>query len=223
MCKNSRALMRAVIVASFLAAGLCALSCTNNVTKVVQQPGSGEGLPGGPRPSEPCSPGDRTFAIDAFDTTPADEAGAACDVGNLLDEDGSVTGIAASGGGKATLVGREVNGCIGVEFGEGIVLASLTMKMGQTSGMCGHACTEGGKDGCGTGGKVQIFVGPSFDKLEWLQQLTLTQRDLHEYSVAVHRSYAARFAVICREATPETGDDVAIDVVSGLCGEPPQN
>lgn len=218
MCKNTRALMRAVAILALIPVAIAAVSCTTTVNKVNQQNGTGDGIPGGPRESQPCSPGNETFAIDAFDVTPKEEAGAACDVANMLDGDDTAGGI-AGGAGKATLVGREVNGCVGVEFGNDIVLSSLIMKMRPVSGMCGHACTEG-KDGCGTGWKLQIFVGPALDRLQWLQQLSLTTKDAFEYRVAVHSTYKARFAVICREATPATGDDIAIDIVSGLCGDP---
>jgi hypothetical protein len=213
--------MRAVsLVVAAATALLLVSSCTHTVNKIVEDPGPGEGLPGGPRASEPCKPGSETFAIDAFDVTPS-EAGAACDIANVLDEDGSMTGIAGGSGAVATIAGQKVNGCVGVEFGESIVLASLVMRMRPVSGACGHACTEGGSEGCGTGWKIGIFVGPSFDKLQYLQQLSLTTKDVFEYRVAVHRTYNARFAVVCREATPETGDDVAIDSISGLCGDPP--
>lgn len=213
--------MRHPLLFAFVASAVAAISCTNNVNVVKKDPGPGEGIPGGPRESVPCKTGEQTFAIDAFDVTPSEEAGGACDVDKILDEDGAITGLAA-GSGKATLVGHDVNGCVGVEFGEGIVLASLIMKMRAVSGMCGHSCTEGGKEGCGTGWKVGIYVGPSFDDVEYLQQLSLTTKDTFEYRVAVHKTYAARVAVICREATPATGDDIGIDLVSGLCGDPPK-
>lgn len=219
MCKNTRALMRAFSLLALIPVAVAAVSCTTTVNKVTQDSGNGEGIPGGPRESQPCNPGDETFAIDAFDVTPGEGAGVACDVEKVLDGDDAPMGIAASAT-KATLVGRDVNGCVGVEFGDGIVLSSLIMKMRPVSGMCGHACTEGGDTGCGTGWKVQIFVGPAFDKLQWLQQLSLTTKDSFEYRVAVHSTYKARYAVICREATPASGDDIAIDVVSGLCGDP---
>ena len=200
------------------------VACENKVIKTTA-PGTGEeGLPDGERASEKCTKaGQPTIGVNAFDTTPGSEAeGLVCDIGNVLDEDEAVTGLARPGAGKGTLVGHEVNGCVGVKFGDGNTISSLIMKMRPLSGMCGHSCTEGGSDGCGTGWKVQIFVGPSFEKLQWLQQLSLTTKDLFEYRVAVHASYKARFAVLCREATPETGDDIGIDSISGLCGEPPK-
>jgi hypothetical protein len=216
--------MRAVPVLAFAAVALFVVSCTENKILVKNEPGAGEGLPGGPRESVPCTKaGAATFAIDAFDVTPDGADGAACDVANVLDEDDSLTGIARTGGGKATLVGHDVNGCIGVQFGTGVTISSLIMKMRPLSGTCGHACTTGGSNGCGTGWKVGIYVGPGFDKLQYLQQLSLTQKDLFEYRVAVHSSYRASHAVLCREATPESGDDIGIDIISGLCGEPPKD
>lgn len=224
MCQNSPALMRPVSVLAFLAVTLLAVACENKVIKTDPPAGPEEGLPGGERESVPCGKaGDPTYAVDAFDITPGDEStGLACDVANVLDEDDALTGLARPGAAKGTVVGKEVNGCVGVKFSNGVTISSLVMRMRPLSGMCGHACKEGGSDGCGTGWKVQLFVGPSFDKLQWLQQVSLTKPELFEYRVAVHRSFAAQYAVICREATPETGDDIGIDSVSGLCGDPPK-
>lgn len=200
------------------------IACENKVIKT-EAPGTGEeGLPEGDRASEACTKaGTATIAVNAFDVTPGTEAdGLVCDLANVLDEDDNLTGLARPGAAKGTLQGRDVNGCVGVKFGDGNTISSLIMRMRPLSGMCGHSCKEGGAEGCGTGWKVQIFVGPSFEKLEWLQQLSLTTPELFEYRVAVHRSYAAQYAVVCREATPETGDDIGIDVISGLCDDPPK-
>jgi len=200
------------------------IACENKVIKNEAPAGGGEsGLPGGAREGTPCAKtGDPTYGIDAFDTTPgAEDAGLVCDIANVLDEDDNLTGLARPGAAKGSLFGHDVNGCVGVQFSEGVVLSSLVMRMRPLSGMCGHSCKEG-TDGCGTGWKVQVFVGPSIDDLQWLQQVSLTTKDLFEYRVAVHSSYKARFAVLCREATPETGDDIGIDIISGLCGDPPK-
>jgi hypothetical protein len=216
--------MRPAYVFSFAAVAFLAVACENKVIKTQAPAGGESGLPGGPREGAPCTKvGEATFAIDAFDSTPgAEDAGLVCDVANVLDEDDNLTGLARPGAAKGTLFGHEVNGCVGVQFSEGVVLSSLVMRMRPLSGMCGHACKEGGADGCGTGWKLQVFVGPSLNEVEWLQQVSLTTKDLFEYRVAVHSSYKARFAVVCREATPETGDDIGIDSISGLCGEPPK-
>ena len=217
--------MRHVAVLAFLSVTTLALACENKVIKADNSSGGpGEGLPEGERETVPCTKaGNPTDAVNAFDVTPGSEAeGLVCDLGNVLDEDDAMTGLARPGAAKGTLLGKEVNGCVGVKFGDGNTISSLVMRMRPLSGMCGHNCTQGGDDGCGTGWKVQIFVGPSFEKLEWLQQLSLTKPEMEEYRVAVHRSYAAQYAVVCREATPETGDDIGIDVIWGLCDEPPK-
>ena len=215
---------RASAFFAFAAVTSLVVACENKVIKN-ETPGTGqEGLPEGERETIKCAKaGDPTDAVNVFDITPGTEAeGLVCDTANALDEDGNLTGLARPGAAKGKLLGREVNGCVGVKFGNGNTISSLVMKMRPLSGMCGHSCTEGGENGCGTGWKVQIFVGPSFEKLEWLQQLSLTTQDLFEYRVAVHRSFAAQYAVVCREATPETGDDIGIDVLWGLCDEPPK-
>lgn len=218
--------MRPAFASAFAFAVVACLvvACENKVIKNDTPGTGGEGLPEGERETVKCTKaGEATAGVNAFDTTPGTEAeGLACDVGNVLDEDDNLTGLARPGAAKGALLGKEVNGCVGVKFGNGNTISSLIMRMRPLSGMCGHACKEGGDEGCGTGWKVQIFVGPSFEKLEWLQQLSLTTLDLFEYRVAVHRSFAAQYAVVCREATPETGDDIGIDAISGLCDEPPK-
>jgi hypothetical protein len=215
MCENTAAPMRASLASLLGVLALLGASCTNKVIKQTQP--AGEGLPGGPRPSEPCKSGDQTFGIDAFDVTPSEDAGSVCDVGNVLDEDGSVAGAsAASGGGKGDLVGFDVNGCVGVEFGEGIVLSSALLHMRPLSGSCGHSCTEG-DDGCGTGWKVRVYAGPSLDAIRHVQQVSLTTKDIKEYRLSIASEFEARFVVVCREATPDTGDDLGIDAISGFC------
>ncbi|AKV03898.1 hypothetical protein AKJ09_10561 [Labilithrix luteola] len=162
-------------------------------------------------------PGEVTLPIGAFDMTSSEGGGRACAVGNVLDEDGKFAAIASAGSATHELAGRAVNGCIGVEFGDDILLSSFIMKMRPTHGACGHSCTPGVETGCGTGWKVAIFVGPTLEELEFLQQLSLTTEDVFEYRVAVFKSNRARYAVICREPTPETGDDVEIDALAGFC------
>jgi hypothetical protein len=76
--------------------------------------------------------------------------GLVCEVDNLLDEDEMLTGLARPGPGKGTLMGHDVNGCVGVQFSDGVVLSSLIMKIQPASGMCGHSCIILMSDGCAT-------------------------------------------------------------------------
>jgi hypothetical protein len=217
-------LMRVASAFTFVLVTCLVVACEKKIIKQENNPGTEEGLPEGERESVKCAKaGDPTAAVNAFDTTPGTEAdGLVCDLGNVLDDDGNITGLSRPGASKGTMLGREVNGCVGVKFGDGNTISSLIMKMRPISGLCGHSCTQGGENGCGTGWKVQVFVGPSFEKIQWLQQISLTKPEMFEYRVAVHRTYAAQYAIVCREATPETGDDIAIDSISGLCDEPPK-
>lgn len=154
--------------------------------------------------------------IDAFDINPDATSGEACDVANVLDEDGNFAALDAPSAATHELAGRAVTGCLAAEFSEGVTLASLTMKMRPIGQGCGHACTPG-DDGCGTGWKVSLFAGPSLAKLEFVQELSLTTRDFFEYRVVLYERYKARFVAICREPTPTTGDDVAIESLYGFC------
>lgn len=201
------------MVATLGALGALVLACGADEP----EPGPGQGLPGS-RASTACTPGDHIFAIDAYNLTPSNSAGSVCGLANILDEDGKEANL-ASGAAPGLLLDREVNGCAAVEFSEGVTISSLIMKMRPTGSACGQSCSG---EGCGTGWKVGIFVGPSLDQLDYLQQLSLTQTETFEYRVAVYGARLARFAVVCREATPNTGDNIAIDALSGLCAQPPQ-
>lgn len=164
----------------------------------------------------PCKTGDTTLPIEAFDINEDEATGSACNVGRLLDADSSYTGLDWTGGGTRKLAGREVTGCVAVEFSDGVTLSSLSMNMRPVGTGCGHACTPG-DEGCGSGWKVSIFAGPSIEKLEFLQLLPLTTADMFEYRIAVYERFAAKFIAICREPTAAAGDDVAIESVYGFC------
>src|SRR5205085_6410069 len=88
------------------------VACENKVIKTEAPGGGEEGLPEGERASEKCTKaGTPTAGVNAFDTTPGTEAeGLACDIGNVLDQDENLTGLARPGAAKGTLLGHEVSG-----------------------------------------------------------------------------------------------------------------
>lgn len=196
----------------FVAAGGC------STTTIVKKDGTSGGAPAGQerRESVPCKGGDTTYPIEAFDISSDEASGSACNVGNVLDEDGSFAALDWPGSGTHKLAGRDVTGCLAAEFGDDITLSSLSMRMRPVGTGCGHACTPG-DDGCGSGWKVSIFAGPSIEELDFLQQLSLTTADFFEYRIAVYDRFKAKFIAICREPTPAEGDDIAIDSVYGFC------
>lgn len=203
-----------------LAAGvLVAVGLAGCTTKTIVQNGATSGSPpeeGGRRESVPCKTGDTTLPIEAFDINDDEATGSACNVGSVLDADSSYAALDWTGGGTRKLAGREVTGCVAVEFSDGVTLSSLSMNMRPVGTGCGHACTPG-DEGCGSGWKVSIFAGPSIEKLEFLQLLPLTTADMFEYRIAVYERFAAKFIAICREPTAAAGDDVAIESVYGFC------
>jgi hypothetical protein len=194
-------------------------ACTH--TKIIQESGGGAGDEdpagtGARREAKPCKPGGTTLPVDAYDINPDAESGQACAIENVLDDDGNVAGLDAPTDKTHEIDGRAVSGCVAAEFGEGITLTSLTMKMRPTAQGCGHECTPGA-DGCGTGAKLAIFAGPSLKRLAFIQELPLTSKDFFEYRIALYSEQQARFVAICREPKPQTGDDVAIDAIYGFC------
>ena len=201
------------------AAAAVAFACTNTVEKKTTSSASSSGNTGttGRRDSVPCKGNAATMPIEAFDVVPDEAQGKVCDLGDVLDQDGNLATIVRPGAATHKIAGRDVTGCVAVEFSDGVTLSSLVMKMRPVSGGCGHPCAAGGSEGCGTGWKLALFVGASLDKIQFLQQLSLTTSELFEYRVAVHKSYGAKFAIVCRDATPASGDDVGIDLISGLC------
>jgi hypothetical protein len=214
----SRVLSRfaaAVFVVSFAAVGC-------GTKTIIQQQGagsssSGPGAEATRRESVPCKSGANTYPIDAFDINTDDATGKTCDVGNVLDDDGALTVLSWSGNGTRQVVGHDVTACVAIEFSDGVTIKSLSMKMRAVAAGCGVTCTQGGTNGCGTGWKVSIFAGPTLDKIDFLQELSLTQQDFLEYRVVVYDRFKAKFVAICRDATPATGDSIAIDTVYGFC------
>ena len=190
--------------------------CTTNVIKQPGSSGAASGGETGRRESVACKSGDTTLPIEAFDINVDDATGNACNTGSILDDDGSFTALDWTGPGTHKLAGRDVAGCVAAEFSDGVTLSSLNMKIRPIGKGCAHECTPG-TDGCGTGWKIDIFAGPSIEKLDYLQQLSLTTAEFNEYRVVVYKRFEAKFIAICREPTPVTGDDIAIDAVSGFC------
>lgn len=198
---------------------LVVAACTH--TKIIQDSGGssgGEELEGtgDRRDAKPCKSGATTLPVDAYDINPDGESGQACQIANVLDDDGDVAGLDAPTDKTHEVDGRAVTGCIAAEFGEGITLTSLTMKMRPTAQGCTHECTPG-EDGCGTGVRLDIFGGPSIKGLKFIQELPLTTKDLFEYRIALYSQQQVRFVAVCRQPTPTTGDDVAIDTIYGFC------
>lgn len=181
--------------------------------------GGGDGALPPRRPSVPCAKGDVTAPIAVFDPNPAATIGQACGLGNVLDPDDVVTGLDWTGASTGKIDGRDVGGCVGVEFGEGIAISSVIMRMRPEKAACGHACTEGVAHGCDEPDDwgVHIFVGKSATSLEFLQALNLTERAFFEYRVSVNEVEKARFAVVCRKPGHAVSDDVVIDTIAALC------
>lgn len=201
-----------------MAVTVFALAAGGCTTTVVQSAASSSGGPAESdrRESVPCTPGDTTLPIQAFDINPDEATGQACNVGRALDADSSVAALDWAGAATHQLAGRDVTGCMAAEFSDGVTLSSLTMRMRPVGTGCGHACAPG-DEGCGTGWKVSVFAGPSIEKLDFLQMLSLTTAEFFEYRIAVYERFKAKFVAICREPTPAAGDDIAIESLYGFC------
>jgi hypothetical protein len=201
-----------------LGAVLTVTAASGCTKKIITQAGP-NGTPteeGTRRESVPCKKGNVTLPIEAFDINPGEASGTACNVEKVLDDDGSFAALDWPGTETHKLAGRDVTGCLAAEFGEGITLESLSMKMRAVGAGCGHACSEG-DDGCGSGWDISLFAGPSLGKLQFVQRLSLTTADPFEYKVVIYEAFKAKFVALCREPTPNTGDDIAIDALSGVC------
>lgn len=211
---SSRFLVRSFVAVAAVLVSASGCSSKSNDSK-------GASSTGGPAPTErretvPCKDGAITLPVEAFDINPEEASGTTCNIGNVLDEDGSFAALDWSGDATHKIDGRDVTGCLAAEFGDGITIKSLSMKMRPVSSGCGHACTPG-DEGCGNGWKLSVFAGPSLEELGFLQELELTKTEFFEYRIQVAQRFKAKFVAICRAPTPAAGDDLAIDSLYGFC------
>ncbi len=206
-----------VLVISALGA-MTSLGCT---TTVIESPpasvdGPTEDPPDAVPDAQSCSEEGIALPVAITDATPASAEGTSCGHESANAEDGTPAIVTWTGPAKGKLDAIDVGGCLLVQFGKGVKLKSLTMKMRPVAGGCGHTCSPGDK-GCGTGWGVQIFAGTSPTKLKHVQTLTLTTGDFFEYRIAVSESYAAKYMAICKAPTGPDTDDIALDSVYGFC------
>ncbi len=166
--------------------------------------------------TQACSEEGIALPVAITDATPAGAEGTSCDHESALADDGTPAIASWAGPSKGTIDSIDVGGCLLAQFGTGVKLKSLTMKLRPVAGGCGHTCSPG-DEGCGTGWGVELFAGTSPKKLKHVQTLTLTTGDFFEYRVAVSASYAAKYMAICKAPTGTDTDDIALDSVYGFC------
>lgn len=159
-----------------------------------------------------CTTGGLALPTRAINVTPAAD-GVACNIDNVLTENGAYAGLDRpldQPNNLGRLAGREVTGCIAVEFSKPISAARIRM-LGVPEA-CGHRCG----DACGSGHDVDIFAGTSEDSLQFIQEFksigaTLTTRD-----VTISNA-TARFVAVCRQSWGPKRDDIAVDSITGTC------
>lgn len=112
--------------------------------------------------------GTSVFAVKASDVSPGEGGlvGPACNVDNVLRQDEKLAGLERSNdfnNGTGLLGGKQVTGCVVVEFADLVNLASIVVRMAPTPNARGKAC---GADACGTGHTAQVFTGDSLAALQ---------------------------------------------------------
>lgn len=160
-----------------------------------------------------------------------DPQAVACDVGNVLEEDGKTANLDrqrdANFKGKASLGGVGVAGCVLVRFDDAVPLADLTVtvKLGPIGDGCGVSpCTVDDGDGqnCGTpeGRQAFVFAGATPTTLTPLANPKYTADDLQTYAMPPQNKPPAgsHYVAVCRGATVSVKrDDVAVDAIWATC------
>lgn len=171
---------------------------------------------GGPTGTTRCdAPGAILRPAVAYEATPNDGNGTACNVENALAEDGAVAGVDRTYTGRVPEIdGEAVNGCLGVELAEETRLAKVVVRMAAANDACGVSPCEPNPEGCGTGRDTSIFVGTSRESLEVLAAVPITS-ELQTYTLDVNQS--VKVVVVCRNAWGDKRDDVVVDAIYGIC------
>lgn len=133
----------------------------------------------------------------------------------MLAEDGNVAGLDKDGT-VIKLSGFDVDGCVGVEFPEGVTIKDLLVRAGAVENACGTSPC-GGDGGCGSGHTMAVFVGTSPDTLTLAIYMLPISGVLAAYEVAAPSSVAGRFAAVCRVAFGGGRDDVVVDSIRARC------
>ncbi len=221
MALTSKALSKLVAHASWFVglSGVAGVGCTTTIVEAPAPPpsdGSEEDAPGMEPDAQACSDDGIALPVSAVDSTPSTTEGASCEHESALADDGTSAILTWSGPSKGKVAGIDVGGCLLAQFGTGVKLKSLSMKMRPVSGGCGHECTPGA-DGCGSGWGVQVFAGSSTKKLQHVQYVSLTTTDFFEYRIAISAAAAAKYVALCKAPTGQDTDDIAIDALYGFC------
>jgi hypothetical protein len=165
----------------------------------------------------PCPSGGTARPVTAFNATPDPAAinGPSCDIDNALVADGLVAGVDRDDAPTGNIAGREVNGCVGVEFRPSDVLDGIVVTAKPVANAC--AASPCVAPECGTGWSMLVFAGPARDALSFLGEVALTGAELSTYRVAVPPTIVASVAVVCRTSVATQRDDVGVDAILGSC------
>ena len=174
---------------------------------------------GAAAPTACSGAGTSVFAVKASDVSPGEGGlvGPACNVDNVLRQDEKLAGLERSNDfntGTGLLGGKQVTGCVAVEFAGIVDLSSIFVRMAPTPNACGTPCKP---DACGTGHIALVFAGDSLAALQHLADVPLDRDDLSDYAVAPPVDGTLRVIVVCRLSFGASRDDVAVDVIRGAC------
>jgi hypothetical protein len=168
-------------------------------------------------PASKCTKaGDRVTGT-PYDASPTPETSnaLACNVENVLAEDGLVAGLDRKKVGSTPKIDNDtINGCVGVELAELTALAKIVVRVAASPDACGASVCEQTSDGCGTGRSVEVFGGPSRESLERLDRIE-TEPTMKDYEIDVVTPL--KVIVVCRNAWGYERDDAVVDAIYGVC------
>lgn len=163
-----------------------------------------------------CSAGKELFPLRAYNASPLDQSNA-CRIDGALADDGVEAGLDRFSSGPDSCAELDPTnadyggcGCVGIDFGGLLPLASVTVRARWTPDACGYPCTT-----CSEGRMMAIFAGEEEGAYRFLGEVELFGDALAEYPVAIEQP--TRFVAICRDWWGEDRADIAVESVHGTC------
>jgi hypothetical protein len=135
----------------------------------------------------------------------------------VLIEDGVVAGLDKRGGSADVYIGPlHVATCVGVELSAPTPLASVVARVSAVGDACGTYPCVTGPNGCGTGHTFGLLAGVTRETIMPLGGEQTLPTSLQEVSFPVGGQTIGAI-VVCRLSWGEGRDDVAVDVIAGVC------
>jgi hypothetical protein len=142
--------------------------------------------------------------------------GLACNPENAIEEDNVMANLDRTGNGdigKVVLRGKEVAGCVAVDFAPEVSLETFVVRLGPVPDGCGVSPCDDAGCNTSTGWQAHVFAGPNVSELEYvgLVKFSFTPEGFRLHTAAALKAHVI---VVCRHGNVSaTRDDVGLDAV----------